>query len=193
MKIIFATNNKHKIEEIRQALGDQYEIVGLQDIGITEDIPETQNAIEGNAIQKALYIYNKYKINCFADDTGLEVDALDGRPGVLSARYAGKGCSYDDNVNKLLLELKCFKNRKARFRTVIALIEEGKITTFEGIVEGHIAEEKFGEKGFGYDPVFIPDGYNRSFAEMKLNEKNKISHRVKALQKFINFIKAHTL
>jgi XTP/dITP diphosphohydrolase len=193
MKIIFATNNKHKLEEIRQALGSQYQIVGLQDIGITEDIPETQKTIEGNAVQKALFIYKKYKINCFADDTGLEVDALNGRPGVLSARYAGKGCSYDDNVNKLLLELKCFKNRKARFRTVIALIEEGEIKTFHGIVEGVIAEKKSGEKGFGYDPVFIPEGHNQSFAEMKLDEKNKISHRVKALQKLISFIKAPTL
>ena len=190
MKIVFATNNSHKLEEIRQIFGSDFEILSLNDIGCHEDIPETANTIEGNALQKAQYIYDHYHMSCFADDTGLEVDALNGAPGVYSARYAGEGHDSEANMKKLLAELGENNNRKARFRTVIALIEEkGDIKTFEGIIEGHIAYEKSGHGGFGYDPIFIPIGYDQSFAELGAEIKNKISHRARAVQKLEKYLK----
>lgn len=188
MEIVFATNNRHKLTEIRAAAPDKLHISGLNEKGIVEDIPETSDTLEGNAIEKAMYIYSKYGFNCFADDTGLEVEALDGRPGVYSARYAGEGCTFEDNVNKLLREMEGVSNRRAVFRTVIAYVDEGKLHTFEGSVEGIISLEKKGKEGFGYDPVFIPEKQGRSFAEMSLNEKNMISHRARAMKKFIDFL-----
>jgi XTP/dITP diphosphohydrolase len=189
MEIVFATNNEHKLIEIRDAIGGGYRIIGLKEKGILEEIPETQQTLEGNAIQKAKYIYDKYRIVCFADDTGLEVEALNGIPGVFSARYAGENCTFDDNINKLLIEMRGIKNRKARFRTVIAFIESDlKINTFEGIINGKILEKRKGNEGFGYDPVFVPEGYNQSFAEMPLYEKNKISHRAKAILKLEDYL-----
>ena len=190
MKIVFATNNTHKLSEIRQILGSDFEILSLNDINCHEDIPETSDTIEGNAQQKAQYIYDHYHLSCFADDTGLEVDALGGAPGIYSARYAGEGHDSEANMQKLLAELGENNNRKARFRTVIALIEEeGTIKTFEGIIEGHIAYEKSGHAGFGYDPLFIPDGYDQSFAELGIEIKNQISHRARAVQKLENYLK----
>lgn len=189
MQLIFATNNIHKINEIRNLVKSNYQVAGLSEMGINEEIPENQETLEENAIEKAKYIFDKYHIACFADDTGLEVDALDGRPGVYSARYAGEGCSFEDNVNKLLKELEGEKNRKARFRTVIAFIDsKGIVKLFEGNVEGYISERKTGSEGFGYDPVFIPDSFDKSFAEMDLDEKNIISHRAKAMQQFISYL-----
>lgn len=191
MKIVFATNNVHKLKEIRQVLGDNFEIVSLNDLGFSGDIPETQNTLEGNASQKAQFIYDKYNLNCFADDTGLEVEALNGEPGAFAARYAGENPTFDDNMNKLLDNLKYCSNRKARFRTVISLILEGKEYQFEGIVDGEILSEKTGEEGFGYDPVFKPSGFNQSFAEMDSSTKNKISHRGRAVKKLEKFLKSH--
>lgn len=190
MELIFASNNKHKLEEISDLLKGISVVKGLKEIGINEEIPENRDTLEENALEKAMYIYNKYGYNCFADDTGLEIDALNGRPGVYSARYAGIGCTFDDNVNKILQELGDSKNRKARFRTIIALVENGRVFTFEGEVKGEIIREKRGEEGFGYDPVFIPEGYLQTFAEMDLNLKNKISHRAKAIEKFVMFLKS---
>ena len=190
MKIVFATNNSHKLSEIRQIFGSDFEILSLNDIDCHEDIPETADTIEGNALQKAQYIYDHYHLCCFADDTGLEVDALGGAPGVHSARYAGEGHDSEANMQKLLAELGENNNRKARFRTIIALIEEeGGIKTFEGIVEGHIAYEKSGHAGFGYDPLFIPEGYDQSFAELGIELKNKISHRARAVAKLEEYLK----
>ena len=186
--LVFATHNAHKLEEIRAIL-KEYNILGLNDINCHTDIIEDANTLEGNAIIKANFVTNNYNINCFADDTGLEVEALDGAPGVYSARYAGENCSYQDNVIKLLDALKDIENRKARFRTVIALNLDGKQYTFEGIVNGIITKEQHGEKGFGYDPIFLPDGYDMTFAEMPLEIKNKISHRGIATQKLIEFLK----
>ena len=188
MKLIFATNNKHKLEEVREILGNRFKILSLKDINCFEEIPETQNTIKGNASQKAHYIYNKYKIDCFADDTGLEIDALNGAPGVYSARYAGENCSYEDNVQKVLKELKNETNRKARFKTVISLIINGKEYFFEGKIKGKITNNKRGTSGFGYDPVFLPEGYTETFAELSAVEKNKISHRGLATQKLIKFL-----
>lgn len=186
--LVFATHNAHKLEEIRAIL-KEYNILGLNDINCHTDIIEDASTLEGNAIIKANFVTNNYNINCFADDTGLEVEALDGAPGVYSARYAGENCSYQDNVIKLLDALKDIENRKARFRTVIALNLDGKQYTFEGIVNGIITKEQHGEKGFGYDPIFLPDGYDMTFAEMPLEIKNKISHRGIATQKLIEFLK----
>ncbi len=197
MKIVFATNNKHKLQEIRAILGSDFEIVSLADIGCYDEIPETGNTLEANAHQKAEYVFNHYHLSCFADDTGLEVDALNGAPGVHSARYA-EGTDHDSeaNMKKLLDELGDNTNRKARFRTVISLIltEEGysssyKEYLFDGEVKGHIAKEKHGNKGFGYDPLFIPDGYDKSFAELGEDIKNKISHRARAVAKLAKFLK----
>ena len=194
-KIVFATNNEHKLKEIREILGDRFEIVSLKDIGCDVDIPETGNTLEENAHQKAEYIFDHYHLDCFADDTGLEVEALDGAPGVHSARYA-EGTDHDSeaNMNKLLKELDGKENRKARFRTVIALIQmEGdnprcsREYRFEGIVEGKIAEEKSGNAGFGYDPIFIPEGFDKSFADLGEEIKNSISHRARAVEKLANF------
>ncbi|MBI9039573.1 MAG: non-canonical purine NTP diphosphatase [Bacteroidales bacterium] len=195
MDLVFATNNLHKISEINKLLkqhlhneNDLYKILSLEDIKCFEDIQETSNTLEGNASEKSRYIYNKYKINCFADDTGLEIEALDGKPGVYSARYAGDERSFERNMNKVLRELQGKTNRKARFRTVISLIIDGKEKLFEGIVNGIIIDEKRGEKGFGYDPIFQAEGYNISFAEMSLVEKNKISHRGIATRKLIDYL-----
>lgn len=196
MKIVFATNNQHKLDEIRNILGKDFEIVSLNEIGCHEDIPETGKTLEENAWQKANYIFNKYGLSCFADDTGLEVDALNGAPGVFSARYAGgEGHDSEANMQKLLRELAENNNRKARFRTVIALILKDKSRgtgderreSFEGIVEGHIAHEKSGAEGFGYDPIFVPDGYNQSFAELGIDIKNQISHRARAVKKLAEY------
>ena len=195
MKIVFATNNAHKLSEIKDILGEGFEVLSLSDIGCHDDIPETAGTLEGNALLKAQYIHDHYHINCFADDTGLEVEALNGAPGVFSARYAGgEGHDSEANMSKLLSELKEKSNRKARFRTVIALIEceEGttkpKTTCFEGIVEGHITKERHGSEGFGYDPIFVPDGYDKSFAELGNEVKNTISHRARAVAKLAEFL-----
>ncbi len=188
MKLVFATNNEHKLKEVRAILGNKFEIVGLKEIGCTDEIPETQDTIEGNAAQKAHYVYDKYKLNCFADDTGLFVDALNGEPGVYSARYAGENCSFEDNLQKLLLELKGKKNRNAYFKTVIALIIDGTEYFFEGIINGSITEHKSGVAGFGYDPVFLPAGKTETFAELPPEEKNKISHRGIATKKLNEFL-----
>jgi len=183
-KLVFATNNPHKLEEIRAILGSKLEILSLADIGCDADIPETAETLEGNALIKAHYVYDNYKLDCFADDTGLEVDALHGLPGVHTARYA-----YPDrhdpeaNMIKLLEALRENNDRNARFRTVIALIEKGKEHLFEGVVEGVIAREKSGTQGFGYDPVFIPEGNSKTFAELGEDIKNTISHRARAVQK----------
>jgi len=172
-KIVFATNNKHKLEEIKSILKDKFEIISLKELGFEGDIPETGVTLKENASQKSHYIHDRYGVNCFADDTGLEVEALNGEPGVYSARYAGENCSYDDNVNKLLKELGDETNRKASFKTVISLIYDDKEYIFEGKVDGIITKEKHGDGGFGYDPVFLPDGYDQTFAEMSLTGAEK--------------------
>lgn len=187
-KIVFATNNKHKLSEITDILKDTYTIVSLNEIGFYEDIPETQPTIEGNAQQKAQFIYDRYSINCFADDTGLEVDCLNGAPGVYSARYAGKNATYQQNVLKLLKEMQGQKDRNCRFKTVICLITNTKSYFFEGIVEGTITEQQLGTNGFGYDPVFIPKGYNITYAQMTQEQKNSISHRAIAVKKLTDFL-----
>ena len=187
-QLVFATANKNKIKEIQQVLPDTIRLLGLDDVGVTEEIPETQPTIEGNATQKAMYIYNNYHVNCFADDTGLEIEALDNRPGVFSARYAGEAKNADDNMNKILAEMQGITNRKARFKTIISLVIEGKEEQFEGIVNGTIITEKRGTKGFGYDPIFVPNNEERSFAEMELSEKNKLSHRAIAVNKLVEYL-----
>ena len=188
MKIVFATNNQHKLSEIRQILGGRVEVLSLNDIGCNVDIPETGSTLEENALQKAQYIYDHYHIDCFADDTGLEVDALNGAPGVYSARYAGDGHDSEANMTKLLNELGENNNRSARFRTVIALIQQGEVYEFEGIVNGEIIRERRGGEGFGYDPIFQPDGYDQTFAELGLDIKNQISHRARATRKFAEYL-----
>lgn len=201
MKIVFATNNQHKLQEIRDILGSEFELVSLKDIGCDVDIPETGNTLEENAMQKAQYVYDHYNLSCFADDTGLEVEALNGEPGVHSARYA-EGTDHDSEANmaKLLRNLEGKDNRKARFRTVIALIQKQdvcpcgctsikKVNRFEGIVDGSIATEKHGTAGFGYDPIFVPEGYDKSFAELGESIKNGISHRARAVAKLAEYLK----
>jgi len=188
MKIVFASNNKNKIQEIQALMPKTIEIVSLEAIGCREEIPETANTIEGNAILKANYISEKYGFDCFADDTGLEVDALNGAPGVYSARYAGEQKNANDNMNKLLSELENTTNRKANFKTVIALNIGGEQKLFTGIVNGKIIEEKIGSNGFGYDPIFIADGFDKTFAELNLEEKSIISHRGIAVNKLLNFL-----
>lgn len=188
-KLVFATNNAHKLEEIRQILGDDFDILSLKDIHFFDEIPEERDTLEGNASQKAFHIYDRFHINCFADDTGLEIEALDGRPGVYSARYAGPGCSFEDNMNKVLREMEGQSKRKACFRTVISLIVDGKEVQFEGRVDGHISTERKGSQGFGYDPIFVPEGYEQSFAEMDAATKNAISHRGRAVQKLVKYLK----
>jgi len=187
-KIVFATNNKHKLEEIRNILGIDFEVLSLSDIGYYDDIPETGDTLSENASQKSHTIFNRFRIDCFSDDTGLDIDALNGEPGVYSARYAGDNASYDDNVNKVLSELDGVENRQAAFRTVISLILEGKEFQFEGRVSGQITKDKRGVDGFGYDPVFQPDGFDITFAEMSKDTKNKISHRGKATEKLVAFL-----
>ena len=200
MKIVFATNNQHKLEEIRSILGESIEVLSLKDIGCDVDIPETGTTLEENALQKAQYVYDHYHFSVFADDTGLEVDTLDGAPGVYSARYAGgEGHDSEANMTKLLHELGNNNNRKARFRTVIALIEKKdicpcgctsikEIHRFEGIVEGEIIRERRGGEGFGYDPIFQPDGYDKTFAELGMDIKNQISHRARATAKLAEYL-----
>lgn len=188
MKIVFATQNENKVAEIQQLMPAGIEVMSLKSIGCTDDIPETANTLEGNALIKARYIFEKFGLNCFADDTGLEIAVLNGKPGVLSARYAGESKSANANMNLVLEEMKNASDRTAQFRTVIAAIIEGEELFFEGIVTGKITEEKSGVKGFGYDPVFLPDGFQQTFAEMNLDEKNKISHRGKAVGKLITWL-----
>lgn len=188
-KLVFATNNAHKLDEIRAILGDKIEVLSLKDINCDADIPETADTLEGNAALKAEYIYKNYGLGCFADDTGLEVEALGGAPGVYSARYAGgDGHDSEANMRKLLKELDGKQNRKAQFRTAICLIEQGEEHLFEGIVKGSIIEQKRGASGFGYDPVFMPEGYEETFAEMGNAEKNKISHRARAVEKLCEYL-----
>jgi XTP/dITP diphosphohydrolase len=186
--IVFATNNPHKLREIREIIGNSISILSLGDIGFSGEIPETQDTLEGNARQKARFIHDNTHRICFADDTGLEIDFLDGRPGVYSARYAGETCSFDDNIRKVLEELKNADNRKARFRCVVCLILDGKEYLFEGKVEGTILKERKGIDGFGYDPVFQPDGHSQTFAEMPAYLKNGISHRGKAIARMLRFL-----
>lgn len=189
MKLVFASNNKNKIAEIQQLIGDKFEIVSLQDIGCTEDIPETAETIEGNTILKAQYVYDKYGLSCFADDTGLEIDALQGEPGVYSARYAGEQKNADDNMALVLQKLENKTNRSAQFKTVIALNFGSEHFLFEGIVKGTITPVKRGNEGFGYDPIFQPEGFDVTFAEMSMQQKATISHRGKAVEKLVNFLK----
>lgn len=188
MQLVFASNNKNKIQEIQQLLPSSIKLLSLEDIGCTEEIPETSNTIEGNAILKANYVTEKYGYNCFADDTGLEVEALNGAPGVYSARYAGEQKNAEDNMTKLLNELKDKPNRKAHFKTIIALNSNGNQILFEGIVNGEITTEKKGTKGFGYDPIFKANGYTSTFAELTMDEKASISHRGIATRKLIDFL-----
>lgn len=188
-EFVFATNNKHKLEELREIAEDRFKILSLEDIDCFEDIPETQDTLEGNALQKARYITEKYRINCFADDTGLEVDALNGAPGVYSARYAGETKSSSDNINKLLSELSDTPFRGAQFRTVISLVLNNEEYFFEGIVRGSIISELRGQSGFGYDPIFIPEGLRETFGELPSFVKNSISHRAIAAQKLFYFLR----
>ena len=190
-KLVFATNNAHKLEEVAAILGDQVELLSLNDIGCQADIPETTETLEGNALLKSSYIYKNYHLDCFADDTGLEVEALNGAPGVYSARYAGgEGHDAQANMLKLLHELDGKENRKAQFRTAISLILDGKEYFFEGVIKGEIIKEKRGDSGFGYDPVFMPEGYDRTFAELGNDIKNQISHRALAVQKLCEFLQS---
>ncbi|MCF8235027.1 MAG: non-canonical purine NTP diphosphatase [Bacteroidales bacterium] len=189
MKIVFATNNQHKLKEVKNLAGHGFEIAGLNDIGCAEDIAETGETLEENALIKASFIKERFDLDCFADDTGLEIEALDGKPGVYSARYAGPENDFRKNIAKVLNELRAEENRKARFRTVIALRIEDETHYFEGIVEGRIIDEMRGQAGFGYDPVFLPNGFDQTFAEMNLEQKNRISHRARATAKLIEFLK----
>ena len=186
-KFVFATNNAHKLEEVTAILGDKIELLSMKDIHCHADIPETADTLEGNALLKARYIFENYNMDCFADDTGLEVEALNGAPGVYSARYAGDAHNSEANMRKLLQDMEGIENRKAQFRTVFALIINGKEHLFEGIVKGEITKHRCGSSGFGYDPVFIPEGYTQTYAEMGNTLKNKISHRAKALAKLREF------
>tara|TARA_R110002049_G_scaffold44064_5_gene129195 strand:- start:4241 stop:4810 length:570 start_codon:yes stop_codon:yes gene_type:complete len=188
MQLVFATNNLNKLKEVQALMPSNITLLSLKAIGCFEDIPETQNTIEGNAKQKAEYIKNNYGYDCFADDTGLEVDALNGEPGVYSARYAGEQRNANDNMNKLLSELKNKDNRNAQFKTVMALYINNKLYTFTGVCEGTIIKTKQGEKGFGYDPIFKPNGHNKTFAEMDLELKNTVGHRGKAVSKLVSFL-----
>ena len=187
-KLCFATNNAHKLEEIQAILGDSFELISLATTGCTEELPETGNTLEANSLQKAQYLYDHYQVNCFADDSGLEVQALGGEPGVDSAHYAGPQRSHADNVNLLLKNLGDKTDRSAKFRTVITLIQDGEINQFEGNIKGQIISELRGTQGFGYDPIFVPEGYEITFAEMSLEEKGKISHRSRAFAKLISFL-----
>ena len=190
-KLVFATNNAHKLEEVAAILGDQVKLLSLNDIGCQTDIPETAETLEGNALLKSSYIYKNYHLDCFADDTGLEVEALNGAPGVYSARYAGgEGHDAQANMIKLLHELDGKENRKAQFRTAISLILDGKEYLFEGVIKGEIIKEKRGDSGFGYDPVFMPEGHDRTFAELGNDIKNQISHRALAVQKLCEFLQS---
>lgn len=188
MKIVFATNNAHKLSEVQAVLGSEFELVTPLECGITEDIPETQPTLEGNASQKSHYLYDRTGLDCFADDTGLEVAALGGAPGVHSARYASDGHDFPANNRLLLKNMEGVEDRRAQFRTVISLLLSGVEHQFEGVVEGHIIEHETGHEGFGYDPLFMPDGYDRTFAQMTLEEKNEISHRARAVRKLAAYL-----
>jgi XTP/dITP diphosphohydrolase len=188
MDLVFATNNEHKISEIEGLLNSQWSVLSLKEVGVLEDIPETGQTLEENALQKARFVYQHLGSDCFADDTGLEIEALDGAPGVLSARYAGPGRSSEKNMQKVLEQMAGSANRKARFRTVVALIRGGEEWLFEGIVEGIILNSPIGEGGFGYDPIFKPVEAEISFAQMPLSEKNKISHRARAVKKLVDYL-----
>lgn len=188
MKIIFATNNAHKLAEVQAVLGDAFTLLTPRECGVTEEIPEEQPTLEGNASQKARYLYRRTGLDCFADDTGLEVEALDGAPGVHSARYATDGHDFAANNRLLLRNLEGAPNRRARFRTVVALLLGGEEHRFEGIVEGRITEQELGEEGFGYDPLFMPDGCDRTFAQMTTKEKNALSHRARAVRKLAEYL-----
>ena len=187
-KFVFATNNAHKLEEVTAILGNKIELLSMKDINCHADIPETADTLEGNALLKARYIFENYQLDCFADDTGLEVEALNGAPGVYSARYAGDAHNSEANMKKLLQDMEGIENRKAQFRTVFALIINGKEHLCEGIVKGEITKHRHGTSGFGYDPVFIPEGYTQTYAEMGNELKNKISHRALATNKLCNFL-----
>ena len=188
MKIVFATNNPNKIAEIKDLLPCEIQILSLKEINCNDELPETQNTLEGNAVQKAEFVFTNYSYNCFVDDTGLEVEALNNEPGVYSARYAGELCSSEDNMQKVLQKLEGENNRKAKFRTVIALILDGNKSLFEGECKGEITKEKVGEKGFGYDPIFRPLGHKKTFAQMSKQEKGAISHRGIATRKLVEFL-----
>ena len=192
MQLVFATNNPNKLKEVQSLLPEEIKLLSLEDISCHEDIPETKPTIEGNAIQKAEYLKKHYGYNCFADDTGLEVDALNGEPGVFSARYAGEHKSAEDNMKKLLTNLEGKKNRSAQYKTVISLSLNGELLTFTGLCKGTILTEKHGHKGFGYDPIFQPEGYNQTFAEMDLELKNQISHRGIAINKLVSFLHSYS-
>jgi XTP/dITP diphosphohydrolase len=189
-RLVFATHNRHKLEEVSQLLGNEIEILGLADLGCLEEIPETADTLEGNALQKSDYVYNHYGVDCFSDDTGLEIEALQGAPGVYSARYAGADKDSGANMQKVLRLMEGVENRKARFRTVISLILGGKQYQLDGIVTGEILRERRGAAGFGYDPIFQPDGYDQSFAELGDKAKNQISHRAKAIESLRAFLDA---
>ena len=191
MQIVFATNNQHKLSEIKRMIPERFTLLGLADINIFEEIPEEADNLSDNALEKARFVYNRTGMNVFADDTGLEVEALGMRPGVYSARYAGEGCSFADNMDKLLKEMEGMEKRDARFRTVIALILDGKEYLFEGTVNGTITKRKSGSAGFGYDPIFIAEGMKRTFAEIDPELKNRISHRGKAADKLISFLDSY--
>jgi len=192
MKLVFATNNNNKLKEVRQLMPANIEILSLKDIGCDEELPETGRTLNDNSFQKAQYVFEKYGWNCFADDTGLEVQALGGRPGVISARYAGPACRASDNILKLLTELKNEENRAARFRTVIACFLEKEVLYFEGQVNGTITTDERGDGGFGYDSVFLPQGSDLTFAEMSPEEKNRISHRSESIKKFVSWLELNT-
>ena len=193
-KLVFATNNAHKLEEVAAILGDQIELLSLNDIGCHTDIPETAETLEGNALLKSSFIFKNYGLDCFADDTGLEVESLGGAPGVYSARYAnGQGHDSQANMNKLLKEMEEKNDRKAQFRTIISLIEKGEERQFEGIVKGQITREKRGESGFGYDPIFQPDGYETTFAELGSDIKNRISHRARAVAALCDYLRKNNV
>jgi XTP/dITP diphosphohydrolase len=187
-KLVFATNNKHKLDEVRAILEPEFSIVSLAELNCTEDIPETADTLDGNALIKAQYIHDKFGLDCFADDTGLEVDALNGEPGVYSARYAGEDHNAQNNMCKVLAMLGENKNRSARFRTVIALIQEDQTTYFEGRINGNITLQPRGASGFGYDPIFVPENYVSTFAQLSAEEKNQISHRALAVKKLVNYL-----
>lgn len=189
MELVFATNNQHKIEELQAMLDNKIKLLSLKDIGCDEEIPEEQETLEGNASQKSFYVFNKFGYNCFADDTGLEIEALNEEPGVYSARYAGPEKSAEANMDKVLDKLAKIKNRNARFRTVISLVIDGREELFEGIVDGEIITVKRGGSGFGYDPIFQAKGFKETFAEMNLTDKNKISHRGRAVEKLVSHLK----
>jgi XTP/dITP diphosphohydrolase len=192
-KLVFATNNQHKIEEVLAKIGNRFQLLSLDDIGCTDDIEETGTTFAANASIKSRHIYNKYHLNCFGDDSGLEIDALNGEPGVYSARYAGTHGDHEAHMDKVLANLARQTNRKARFKTVISLLWNGEEHIFEGAVEGSIRHERSGSKGFGYDPIFQPDGYTITFAEMTMAQKNAISHRARAVEKMVEFLSANAL